>query len=73
MLAIPEFFVVGKFAVASSHNSTAFYTVSIISLVANVAVAIYQVNTIIKKKKNPLTDDIYADCKSYKEIEKANS
>lgn len=73
MLAVPEFFVSGKYAVASSHNPTAFYTMSIISLAANVAVAIYQVITIIKKKKNPVTEELFTDHKSFQEIKAANS
>jgi hypothetical protein len=73
MLAIPNFFVEGKYAVASSHNPTAYYTISIISFAANLALAIYQVNTIMKKKKNPLKDELYTDHKSYQEIKAANS
>lgn len=73
MMTIPNFFVDGKYAVASSHSPTAYYVVSIIALAVNVAVAIYQVITIIKNKKNPLKDDLYSDHKSYQAIKAQNS
>ncbi len=72
MMTIPNFFVDSKFAVASTHNPTAYYVVSILALVANLAVAGYQVWTIIKKKKNPLTDDLYSDHAAYQAIRNAN-
>jgi hypothetical protein len=72
MMTIPNFFVDSKFAVASTHNPTAFYTVSILALLANVAVAGYQVWTIINKKKNPLKDDLYSDHTAYQAIRNAN-
>lgn len=67
-LTFPNFFVSGKFAVASTHNPTAFYTVSIIALIANVAVFVYQVYTIINKRRNPLKDELYAGTKQYEEL-----
>jgi len=73
MMTIPNFFVEGKYAVASSHSPTAYYVVSIIALASNVAVAIYQVRSIIKNKKNPLKDDLYSDHKSYQTIKAENS
>ena len=73
MLTIPNFFVAGKYAVASTHSPTAYYAVSIIALVFNVAVGIYQVRTIIKKKKNPLMDELYTDHKGYQKIIQENA
>ncbi|MFY9380555.1 MAG: DUF5692 family protein [Acutalibacteraceae bacterium] len=72
MLTIPNFFVKGDYAVASTHSTAAYYTVSILALVFNIGVGIYQVRTIIKKKKNPLKDDLYDDTKAYQEIRNAN-
>ena len=72
MMTIPNFFVDSKFAVASSHSPTAYYVVSILALASNVAVAVYQVITIIKNKKNPLKDDLYSDHKSYQAIKAEN-
>ncbi|MBU3133113.1 hypothetical protein KPL40_11685 [Clostridium gasigenes] len=73
MLTIPNFFVHGKYAVASTHSSTAYYTVSILALVFNVGVGIYQVRTIIKNKKNPLKDDLYTERKDYQAIRNENT
>jgi len=73
MLTIPNFFVHGKYAVASTHSSTAYYTVSIIALVFNVGVAIYQIRTIVKNKKNPLKDELYTGTKDYQAIKNENS
>ncbi|MGH4124686.1 MAG: DUF5692 family protein [Clostridium sp.] len=72
MLTIPNFFVNGKYAVASTHSSTAYYTVSIIALVFNVGVAIYQIRTIVKNKKNPLKDELYTNHKDYQAIRNVN-
>lgn len=72
MLTIPNFFVSSKFAVASTHSPAAYYTVSIIALLFNLGVGIYQVRTIIKTKKNPLKDDLYSDRKAYIAIRDVN-
>ena len=72
MLTIPNFFVAGKYAVASTHSSTAYYTVSIIALVFNVGVAIYQIRTIVKNKKNPLKDELYTNNIDYQAIRSEN-
>jgi len=72
MLTIPDFFVKSKYAVASTHSSTAYYTVSIIALVFNVGVGIYQIRTIVKNKKNPLKDDLYTNRRDYQAIRNEN-
>ena len=72
MMTIPNFFVDGKYAVASTHSPAAYYTVSIIALAFNLGVAVYQVRTIIKKKKNPLKDDLYSDHKAYISVKAEN-
>jgi len=73
VMCFPEFFTAGKFAVASTHNPTAYMVVSIIALAANAGVAIYQIITIVKTKRNPFKDELYTELKSYKEIKNANS
>lgn len=54
--------------VATTHNPKAFFVVSLISLVANAALAIYQFNKIRKDKLNPLKDEIYKDTNAYKQV-----
>jgi hypothetical protein len=72
VMSVPQFFTGGKFAVASTHNPTAYMVVSVIALAANVAVAIYQIRTIAKTKRNPLKDELYTELNSYKEIKDSN-
>lgn len=52
--------------VPTTHNPTAFFTVSFLALASNVALFIYQFNKIRKYKLNPLKDEIYKDTKAYK-------
>lgn len=68
VMCFPAFVDTSMFAVKSSHNPTALFVISAISLLANVAVFVYHFGKIIKNKKNPLKDEIYTDSKGYKEI-----
>ncbi|WP_149205239.1 DUF5692 family protein [Actinotalea subterranea] len=72
-MAVPSFVSDSTFAVESSHNPTALFTVSAISLVANVAVAVYQVHRIVTRRKNPLKDELYTDLPAYQKVLAANS
>lgn len=67
-LTLPTFADTSMFAVKSSHSPVALYIVSGLALAANVAVFIYHFGRIIKKKKNPLKDEIYTDLEAYKLI-----
>lgn len=58
--------------VPTTHNPKAFFIVSLISLLANGALFIYQFNRIRKLKLNPLKDEIYKDTKVYKDVVKEN-
>lgn len=60
-MAVPSFVTDSKFAVASSHSTTALFLVSAISLAANIAVVVYQVRTIVVKHRNPLKDELYVE------------
>lgn len=71
-MAVPMFVTDSIFAVESSHNATALMTVSVISLVANVAVLIFQVYTIVKNRRNPLTDELYTNLPQFKAVVEAN-
>lgn len=72
-LTVPSFFTNPQFAVHSTHNSAAHYTISILALLANVAVAVYQVYVIFKYKKNPLKDELYSHLNTCKKIRAENS
>ena len=47
-------------------------TVSAIALAANVAVALYQIYVIVRRRKNPLRDELYTDLEAYKSVREAN-
>ena len=66
-MTVPQF--ADKIApVPTTHNPKAFFIVSLIALLSNLALFIYQVFRIIKNKKNPLKDELYADTKTYRRI-----
>lgn len=69
-MAVPTFVSDSAFAVDSSHDPTALFVVSLVSLLANVAVAVYQVKVIVTKRRNPLRDELFTDHKSYQELAK---
>lgn len=58
--------------VPTTHNPKAFFTVSLIALIANVLLAAYQLRRILKLKLNPLKDEIYKGTPAYNSIIKAN-
>ncbi|WP_322392365.1 DUF5692 family protein, partial [Clostridium perfringens] len=58
--------------VSTTHNPTAFFVVSLIALLANVALVIYQFSKIRKNKFNALKDEIYKDTKAYGQVFEAN-
>jgi hypothetical protein len=58
--------------VATTHNPAAFFIVSLLSLAANVLLAVYQFNKIRKNKYNLLRDEIYKDTKAYKRVLEEN-
>ena len=64
VMTIPQF--ADKIApVPTTHNPKAFFIVSFVALLANVALFVYQVIRIRRKKLNPLKDEIYAGTKKY--------
>ena len=67
-MAVPAFVSDSVFSVDASHNPAALFTVSALSLAANVAVAVYQVYRIVKAKKNPLRDELFTHLKDYKHV-----
>jgi len=67
-MAVPTFVSESAFAVDSSHNPAALFTVSAISLAANVAVAVYQVHRIVTRRLHPLTAELYRDLPAYRHL-----
>lgn len=64
----PSFIDEGKFAVASSYSEGWLFIISLLALIANVAVTIYMLYKIKKTKRNPYLEELYVDLKQYKEI-----
>lgn len=54
--------------VPTTHNPVAFFVVSMIALVANLALVIYQWRRIIKNKINPLKDEVYIGTRMHDKI-----
>jgi len=67
-MAVPSFVSDSPFAVQSSHDPKALFVVSLVSLLANVAVAVYQGYVIVTKRRNPLRDELYVDHPSYRRL-----
>lgn len=68
VMCFPNFVDTSKFAVKSSHSTTALFVVSLLSLLSNVAVFVYHYYKIFKFKKNPFKEEIHNDLKSYKAV-----
>lgn len=64
----PAFIDESQFAVRSSHNTTALFLVSFISIAANIAVFAYMIYKVVKTKRNPYTGELYTDLACYKEV-----
>lgn len=58
--------------VPSTHNPTAFFVVSFLSLAFNLGLFIYQVRMIRKKRLNPIFHEIYKDTTTYEKVLKEN-
>lgn len=65
----PAFEDTSSFAVKTTLNPTAMWTLSIISFACNFALFAYQLRRIIRKRLNPLTDELYVEHPDYREVE----
>ncbi|WP_315094464.1 DUF5692 family protein [uncultured Cellulomonas sp.] len=72
-MAVPTFVTSSQFAIDSSHNPTALFVVSALSLLANVAVAVYQVRVVVTRRRNPLKDELFTHLRPYREVLEANA
>jgi len=64
----PAFIDKGPFAVASSYNTTALFVVSLLAMVANIAVFGYMIYKYKKTKRNPYLGELYTDLAEHKQI-----
>ncbi|MDR0852228.1 MAG: DUF5692 family protein [Clostridiales Family XIII bacterium] len=65
---LPAFIDTGTYAVQSSYNPTALFIVSLLALASNVAIFIFMIYKVAKTKRNPYTDELYADMSIFKKI-----
>ncbi len=65
VLTFPHFMQDSAFAHRSAHNPTAMFLVSALALIVNIGVAIYHFRTIVRTRRNPFTQELYADTPAY--------
>lgn len=68
VMTFPAFVDTSIFAVKSSHNTTALWLVSGLSLAANIAVLVYEIARILKTRRNPLKEEIYPDLPASQQV-----
>ena len=71
-MAVPAFVTDSRFAVEASHDPDALMTVSAVALAANVAVAVYQLRTMVRDHRSPLGEELYTGHRAYREVVEAN-
>lgn len=71
-MTFPDFVQNSKFSVQSSHNIIANFTVSLISLIANIALVVYHFYKVFKYKRNPFKEDVHSDLKAYEKVVEEN-
>ena len=69
-MALPQFYTFAE--IPTTHNPTAFFVVSLVALVANGALTIYQFRRIRTRRLNPPTDELYNDTEKYREVVEEN-
>ncbi|WP_240465528.1 DUF5692 family protein [Cellulomonas iranensis] len=67
-MAVPAFVTDSQFSVQSSHSPAALFTVSALSLAANVAVVVYQARRLLTRRLNPLRDELWTDLPAYRRV-----
>lgn len=72
-LTFPGYENTSAFSLTTSENPNAMLVLGIISLVFNAAVFCFAIFTAIQKRKNPITNDLYTDMKSYKKVLAVNN
>ncbi len=67
-MAVPAFVGDSRFSVEASHDPAALFTVSALSLAANIAVAVYQIYKMVTRRRSPLKAEIYDDTAAYRRV-----
>ncbi len=64
-MSVPSFVSDSKFSVDASHKPAAWLTVSVLSIIINVSVLVYQIYRMKKYHTNPLKEEIYKGTHEY--------
>jgi len=72
-LTFPAYDSLAAFNIVSTNSPIAKYILSISALLINMAVLGFELYTISKKKKNPITNEIYQDLSTYQDVLKINN
>lgn len=73
VMSIPQIASTSKYAVDSTHKTSALFVLSLLSLILNVAVLVYEIYKVRKTKRNPITSNLYKDLKCYKKNLQCNN
>lgn len=60
-MSVPMFVDSPRFGVPASHDPRALFVVSFVALAVNIAVFVYHLSTIIKRRRNPLVETVYPE------------
>lgn len=71
-MSVPTFMDSSEYAVVSTQNTTALFTISALALLSNIALISFHIYKIVKNKRNPFTEEVYTDLESFKAIKEAN-
>jgi len=71
-MSFPAFVGKSIFSVKSSHNSSALFVLSFVSLAVNIMVMGYHLYRITIKKKNVFKEEVYTGLKSFEEVKQNN-
>ncbi len=67
-MTVPWFFLDPSFVVHSTNNPAAHMTISVIALIFNIGVFVYQLRTIVIKKRNPFKQELYVDHPQFRSV-----
>ena len=72
-LTYPAYAVSKYFSIVSTHEIAPMIVLSVLSILANVGVLVYEINVIVKSRRNPLKEELYVDLKTYKDVIVSNN
>ena len=72
-LTFPNYANTEYFNIVTTHNAAPMYVLSILAILANVGLLVFEIKTIVKTKRNPLKQELYVELKAYDDILEANN